>query len=159
MTCVKMEVYAAGTVEELVRPCVDCGRLTGNYCDSCFAVDRLPSETWVQGQRTPLCTICDRQRDICHFCLGRSWVTPPMGYHSDGGGVSAAFISAPSKTPNQEDSQGGGRGVESDDRSHVGQSLASGSTGFDPRSYLNYECCSMCIGGLRRYVQTVFNDV
>ena len=119
-----MEVYAAGTEEELVRPCVDCGRRTGNFCDICLAVDRIPSETWLLGQRTPLCSICDRQRDACHFCLGRSWVTPPVDYHPDGVGESAASILAPSNTPNPEESQGKGSDGGSDDR----------SSGFDPRS-------------------------
>ena len=54
----------------LVRPCVDCGLITGRFCDGprlsptgryidCFAADRCPTERWAQGQRTPLCSRCD----------------------------------------------------------------------------------------------------
>ena len=61
------EVISFGNME-LARPCVDCGVLTGCYCDFCYAMDRLPSETWAPGQATPLCTSCDRKHDKCHFC-------------------------------------------------------------------------------------------
>ena len=47
----------------LCRPCVDCGRYTGCYCDGdelgisgrpCLASDRVPGEAWAVSQRTPL---------------------------------------------------------------------------------------------------------
>ena len=83
----------------LTRPCVDCGLLTGTFCDGdetgtlgrdgfiCLARNRLPSgdavhREWNPGQRTPLCSKCDKERGNCHFCLGTSWVQPPP--HDDG---------------------------------------------------------------------------
>ena len=52
-------VLAYGDQEMLTRPCVDCGLLTGRFCDWCFAADRLPNEEWADGQMTPLCSDCD----------------------------------------------------------------------------------------------------
>ena len=67
-----MNVLAAGTEQELTRRCVDCGQFTGNFCDgiagNCCANERLPAQDWVPGQRTPLCTSCDRIRGRCYFC-------------------------------------------------------------------------------------------
>jgi hypothetical protein len=65
-----MEVFACGSVEMLMRPCVDCGRKTGRFCDHCRAKDRLPLEEWAPGQMTPLCSVCDDKFDACHFCRG-----------------------------------------------------------------------------------------
>ena len=64
----------------LCRPCVDCGRYTGCYCDGdelgisgrpCLASDRVPGEAWAVNQRTTLCTNCDRRHGLCHFCRAR----------------------------------------------------------------------------------------
>ena len=66
-----------GDYDVLCRPCVDCGKRTGRYCDRCFAADRLPKEVWAAGQRTPLCTSCDNEYDECHFCRGLHWVVRP----------------------------------------------------------------------------------
>ena len=72
------EVLAMGDEADLKRPCVDCGLRTGCFCDGCFASTRLPLETWIAGQRTPLCTDCDRRHGgLCHYCRGLSWATPP----------------------------------------------------------------------------------
>ena len=44
----------------LYRPCWDCGRRTGSWCDGgtatgrCSAVAVCPAEQWEQGQATPL---------------------------------------------------------------------------------------------------------
>ena len=78
---VPFDVLAFGEPEDFSRPCVDCGRITGSFCDGkfgrpCFAAERVPSEKWVDGQRTPLCTACDREKDICHFCRRVSWCRP-----------------------------------------------------------------------------------
>ena len=77
------EVHANGDAEDLqlnqmIRPCVDCGRYTGGYCvgigiedgpeDNCFSMDWLPAEPWCCGQPTPLCTSCERAYGFCHFC-------------------------------------------------------------------------------------------
>ena len=71
-----MEVLCFGSVELLNRPCVDCGQWTGRFCDYCYAVDRLPSEQWANGQLTPLCSACDNARDSCHYCRGVQWCIP-----------------------------------------------------------------------------------
>ena len=76
MTQVTMTVVAGSDIEILCRPCVDCGRKTGCYCDNCKAKDRVPSEEWADHQQTPLCTYCDRKYDECHFCRGLHWCTP-----------------------------------------------------------------------------------
>ena len=89
---------AYGTVEMLERPCVDCGRITGNYCDFCLAANREPDEEWADGQHTPLCTYCDKDFGRCHFCRKQLWVrrpawdrppSPPAGV-SPGDGVDEA---------------------------------------------------------------------
>ena len=40
----KLEVMAMGTEDEMFRPCVDCGQVTGRFCDYCYAKDRMPTE-------------------------------------------------------------------------------------------------------------------
>ena len=74
---VTMEIVAYGTVEMLTRPCVDCGRITCCFCDYCFAKYRIEDEQWAENQRTPLCTVCDREFDKCHFCRRQLWARPP----------------------------------------------------------------------------------
>ena len=64
--------------QDLNRPCVDCGRYTGSFCEfECLAARRIPSERWRPGQLTPHCTFCDRRHGCCHFCRGVQMVTPP----------------------------------------------------------------------------------
>ena len=78
---IPMEIIAIPREGEeglLLRPCVDCGRRTGSFCDHCLAADRLPEEEWVEGQQTPLCTVCDRLHNRCHFCRGLTWARPPQ---------------------------------------------------------------------------------
>ena len=73
-----MQVQCFGSKNTLYRPCVDCGRRTGNLCElECQAKDRMPLEFWNDGQCTPHCTECERRYDYCHFCRGVAWVTPP----------------------------------------------------------------------------------
>ena len=72
-----MQVLATGSEEMLNRPCVDCGLITGRFCDYCLASDRMPGEVWAAGQMTPLCSYCDNKHDACHFCRGQTWCTPP----------------------------------------------------------------------------------
>ena len=73
-------VLAAGSEETLNRPCVDCGLVTGNFCDGiveeCFAALRLPSQEWATGQRTPLCSVCESNSQVCHYCRGVPHCTP-----------------------------------------------------------------------------------
>ena len=71
-----LQVLAFGDAGELIKPCVDCGLLTGNFCDAlefvsgfrCIAAERVPSGQWVEGQRTPLCTQCEKKVGCCLFC-------------------------------------------------------------------------------------------
>ena len=70
-------------------PCVDCGLLTGNFCDGepvavgydrCFAANRVPEDYSFVGkgsQRTPLCSYCETLFDYCRFCRGVMSCTPP----------------------------------------------------------------------------------
>ena len=78
---VSFEVLAAGDEATLVRPCVDCGLHTGNFCDGveapCLAAVRVPEEHWVEGQATPLCSKCDRKHGACHFCRRVPRCCPP----------------------------------------------------------------------------------
>ena len=68
-------------------PCVDCGLITGNFCDGgasvgydrCFAVNRAPRDYPVdvyRQMRTPLCSYCETCFDYCRFCRGVSSCTP-----------------------------------------------------------------------------------
>ena len=74
-----------GPTELLMRPCVDCGLVTGRYCDGeeedagppCFAENRIPNEVWIENQRTPLCSVCDNLHNRCRFCRGMFSCTPP----------------------------------------------------------------------------------
>ena len=64
-------------VQMMYRPCVDCGRRTGSFCDTCKAIHRIPSECWASSnQHTPLCTTCDKFYLMCHYCRGLSWTRP-----------------------------------------------------------------------------------
>ena len=80
-----LEVFAWATADDpgiLMRACVDCGRVTGRFCDYCTAASRFPQgdasgRMWAAGQMTPLCSDCDNFRDGCHYCLGL-WVTRPV---------------------------------------------------------------------------------
>ena len=59
---VPLEVIAHGNDEAtFIRPCVDCGQITGCYCDYCHAAVRLPQDVWADNQQTPLCSICDKR--------------------------------------------------------------------------------------------------
>ena len=52
-----------GELISIIRPCVDCGLLTGNWCEaSCFAENWLGSklEDWQDSQITPHCTFCEK---------------------------------------------------------------------------------------------------
>jgi hypothetical protein len=82
-------VFTTGSRDQLYRPCVDCGKKTGNYCETllqvgkslwqggvCLADENVPSENWAPHQRTPLCTDCERVHGACHFCRGVHLRTP-----------------------------------------------------------------------------------
>ena len=83
----QMEVLALGDPSTLYRPCVDCGMHTGCFCENCFAEHRDPGGGYAEGQHTPLCTSCNRDWDMFHFCRGQQWAVPPphgFFYRSDG---------------------------------------------------------------------------
>ena len=73
---IPLQVLATGSVEMLNRPCVDCGLVTGSFCDYCEAAERCPDEEWAEHQMTPLCTMCDEKWKACHFCRGQQWCVP-----------------------------------------------------------------------------------
>ena len=57
-----VEVYGFGNdPSDFIRPCVDCGQITGSFCENqCLASTRLPNEQWQKNQPTPHCTGCDQ---------------------------------------------------------------------------------------------------
>ena len=80
--------WAAGQGVPTSSPCVDCGLMTGNFCDGapsvgydkCFASDRVPEDypfAVYGGFRTPLCTFCETCSRYCRFCRGVTGCTPP----------------------------------------------------------------------------------
>ena len=74
----RMEVLAFGAAAMLYWPCSGCGRRTGGFCDTCFAIQRYPEQQWASHQRTSVCGACDQHvHGRCHFCRGHPWVTPP----------------------------------------------------------------------------------
>ena len=62
--------------QEMLHPCVDCGQITGRYCDYCLAEGRVEDQEWAPGQQTPLCLSCDRTFGSCHFCREQLWARP-----------------------------------------------------------------------------------
>ena len=85
ITIMEFSVFATsdGSIP-MIRPCVDCGLITGNFCDGgisvaydrCFAAERIPSERWNNGQRTPLCNRCENEKSFCRFCRRVHGCTP-----------------------------------------------------------------------------------
>ena len=51
------------------RPCRDCGRRTGSWCDGC---QNNVAFSW------PFCTDCEETKAVCHRCRGQQWCTPPI---------------------------------------------------------------------------------
>ena len=75
---VSLEIKSWGDFETLCKPCVDCGKWTGNWCElECLASACDPNGQSADGQITPHCTECDRKYGMCHFCRGLKWVQPP----------------------------------------------------------------------------------
>ena len=77
-------VWAAPPGSPYSFPCVDCGLLTGNFCDggvttaydTCFACDRVPLDYPKSTQRTPLCPYCETLSGVCRFCRKVHGCTP-----------------------------------------------------------------------------------
>ena len=80
------------------RPRVNCGIITGRFCDGgerlpdvwallagkaynpgepCLASVRIPTEEWLKNQRTPLCIHCESLLRVCRFCRMVPACTPP----------------------------------------------------------------------------------
>ena len=78
-----MSIICVSDQETLVRPCVDCGQMTGRFCDYCYAADRCPDERWAPNQLTPLCSRCDNTHDKCTSAVVRLGVCLPLGVHHD----------------------------------------------------------------------------
>lgn len=85
-TIAALTVIPSGDDSDFARPCVDCGYMTGNFCDGgitveydkCFAAKRIPSERWSSpSQRTPLCSLCEKRLKFCRFCRLIPSCTPP----------------------------------------------------------------------------------
>ena len=73
----KLEILDHSDYDTMCRPCVECGRLTGAFCElECYAFLRVPSEFWYDGQPTPHCTVCDEKYGCCHFCRGVQMCRP-----------------------------------------------------------------------------------
>ena len=86
----ELKVRTFGAIDDLNRPCVECGLITGNYCETlsqvghplwqggiCLASERIPSEKWQQCQSTPLCCGCEILYGACRFCRGVHGCTQP----------------------------------------------------------------------------------
>ena len=59
------------TLPGYVLPCIDCGHMTGSWCDGC--------EKTMEEQKkrlTPLCSICEKHVLVCHRCRGVAMATP-----------------------------------------------------------------------------------
>ena len=77
-------LYAPPPGSPTLWPCVDCGLLTGNFCDggvttafdTCFASDRVPRDYPKSTQRTPLCPYCETLSGVCRFCRKVPGCTP-----------------------------------------------------------------------------------
>ena len=81
-----MDVFwAASHGQPSSFPCVDCGLMTGNFCDGflfaydqCFAAERVPHDfAKYAGMLTPLCSYCETLQSFCRFCRGVVSCTPP----------------------------------------------------------------------------------
>ena len=100
----QFQVLAFGDEKTLCRPCVDCGLVTGRFCDYCYAEDRMPDEDWAPGQMTPLCSKCDNKHDRCHFCRGlsSSLAGGPSPQQGNDAGTKKEGVEAEEGTPLKE---------------------------------------------------------
>ena len=74
-------IHCVGSLEDLLRPCIDCGQPTGSHCKTkkqqghlfskgsgCLAPFRVPNEKGQPEQETPLCIPCQYDHFACRFC-------------------------------------------------------------------------------------------
>ena len=66
-----------------LMPCVDCGLVTTDFCDTCWGEDPFPQDK-AHGKFIPLCRRCELVNWQCHFCRREDWCDPPAwwDYHS-----------------------------------------------------------------------------
>ena len=66
-----------------LMPCVDCGLVTTDFCDTCWGEDPFPQDK-AHGKFIPLCRRCELVNGQCHFCRREHWCDPPAwwDYHS-----------------------------------------------------------------------------
>ena len=66
-----------------LMPCVDCGLVTTDFCDTCWGEDPFPQDK-AHGKFIPLCRRCELVNWQCHFCRREHWCDPPAwwDYHS-----------------------------------------------------------------------------
>ena len=81
-------------------PCVDCGRRTADFCESCV---------WVEGHNGALrenykfaffCDPCGEKWLYCHYCRCVPWATPP---DNDGDPTNGYFEKKGSSSRRRED--------------------------------------------------------
>ena len=67
-------------LEQVNRPCVDCGLVTGGWCEGrygqCPANHWIPTETWRANRSSPLCSKCEEHFLWCHLCRHVTWSRP-----------------------------------------------------------------------------------
>ena len=59
------------TFPPYVSPCIDCGLMTGSWCDDC---ERMNEKG--EAVLTAFCTVCEELFLRCHVCRGAEWVQP-----------------------------------------------------------------------------------
>ena len=78
----------------LCRPCIDCGLVTGSFCDRCCVRPHWTTNRWQPGTTTPLCTHCDKKWSACHRCRAVSACSPFPHGHDD-------YATRPDGMPNE----------------------------------------------------------
>ena len=59
-----------------LMPCVDCGFVTTDFCDTCWGEGPFPQDK-AHGKFIPLCPRCELVKWQCHFCRREDWCDPP----------------------------------------------------------------------------------
>ena len=63
-----------------LMPCVDCGFVTTDFCDTCWGEDPFPQDK-AHGKFIPLCPRCELVNWQCHFCRREDWCDPPAWWN------------------------------------------------------------------------------
>ena len=105
-----LKVEACGQPEDFISPCVDCGHVTGSWCDkgttdqNCYLRTYLHPMQFAKAaypadKNTPLCTSCDSRFNMCPFCRGVPSATPEAWQHKDGVPATLAAFNTPNSAP------------------------------------------------------------